>query len=135
MKKIGVIPNFEKDPEFKDTKKILKYIKSIGAMPLLTAFAANMTDMPESAVDEDELFKSSDFIVVLGGDGTLLEAAERASLYGTPILGINFGTMGFLTDSERTGAEESIRLAVEGKCVIEKRIMLKGTVCKADGNK
>ena len=129
MKKIGIIPNFEKDPGLKDTRKIVEYIKSIECEPVLANPSADMLGEAK-AVDTEELFKTSDFIVVLGGDGTLLKAAEKASIYDKPILGINFGTMGFLTDSEKAGAEDSILKAVNGQCCIEKRIMLSGSLCK-----
>ena len=130
MKKIGIIPNFEKDPGLNDTKKIVDFVKSIGCKPVLSNPSAELLGYSKEAVDFEDLFKESDFIVVLGGDGTLLKASERASIYDTPILGINFGTMGFLTDAERSGAEESILKAVNGECKLEKRIMLSGSLYK-----
>lgn len=130
MKRIGIIPNFEKDPGLNDTKKIVEFIKSIDCEPVLSNPSASIMGLGELAVDFEELFKTSDFIVVLGGDGTLLKASEKASIHDTPILGINFGTMGFLTDAERSDAEKSILKVVKGEYKIEKRMMLSGGLYK-----
>jgi NAD+ kinase len=66
-----------------------------------------------------------DILVVLGGDGTLLHVAEEASMYQLPVLGVNLGNLGFLTEvaaDERYEALET--LLVEDEVRMEKRIML-----------
>jgi len=65
-----------------------------------------------------------DLCLVLGGDGTLLGAARQVSGFGTPILGINLGSLGFLTAHPVEEAAEMVRLYFEGKLARETRSML-----------
>lgn len=65
-----------------------------------------------------------DRLIVLGGDGTMLRVALRASALGIPIVGVNFGTLGFLTEFERDEYERVVPLVLDEKCAGQKRSML-----------
>ncbi len=69
-----------------------------------------------------------DCVIVIGGDGTLIEAAR--ALYGReiPILGINMGTLGYLTEVEVGQIEEAVEQVLKGDFTLERRMMLQGTV-------
>ncbi len=71
--------------------------------------------------------KEVDCVVVVGGDGTLIEAARI--LYGReiPILGVNMGTLGYLTEVETGQIEEAVEQMLKGDFTLERRMMLKGT--------
>lgn len=64
------------------------------------------------------------FCVVLGGDGTMLRVAHHAAVYGVPLLGINLGTLGFLTDVDKKQGLAALEKVITGKYSGEKRIML-----------
>ena len=66
----------------------------------------------------------ADLCLVLGGDGTLLHAARRVGLRGTPILGINLGSLGFLTAHPVSGAREAVEAFLAGSLVPDVRPML-----------
>jgi NAD+ kinase len=66
----------------------------------------------------------ADLCLVLGGDGTLLYAARRVGLRGTPILGINLGSLGFLTAHPVSGALEAVKAFLAGSLVPDMRPML-----------
>jgi NAD+ kinase len=74
----------------------------------------------------DELPKHVDLIVVLGGDGTLLSVANRIAQTGRdiPILGVNFGSLGFLTEIRIDELYPSLEAAVEGRARYDERLML-----------
>lgn len=72
-------------------------------------------------------FAAADMIFVIGGDGTILRAAKTALIYDKPILGINAGRLGFLSDIEADDLSVIEKLFTEG-CKIEKRSVLKVTV-------
>ena len=124
MKIIGIIPNLYKDPELKVTKEIIDILLKYECTPAIPEYMANKSAYSEYAMDYEELYRDSEFVIVLGGDGTILEASHAAAKYNTPLLGINLGTLGFLTDVEVSGAEKAIQNALDGNYKIENRMML-----------
>lgn len=81
---------------------------------------------PENAekISIDELTQTSDVILSIGGDGTLLHTAFEVGTSGTPILGINIGRLGFLADVEASKIQSAMRLMEEGRYIIEERMVL-----------
>jgi len=67
-------------------------------------------------------------VLVLGGDGTLLRAAELARPAGVPLLGVNFGRVGFLAQAEHSSLDDVLRVLVEGRYGIEERMTLDAVV-------
>ncbi len=69
-----------------------------------------------------------DWVVVLGGDGTLLGAARKVGKYGVPILGVNIGGLGFLTEIPLKRLYPAIEMMLKGQLEIESRLMLETKV-------
>lgn len=65
-----------------------------------------------------------DRLIVLGGDGTVLRAARRASVLDIPIVGVNYGRLGFLTEFSREDTLLAAKLALDGNCSLVHRSML-----------
>lgn len=65
-----------------------------------------------------------ELVIVLGGDGTILRAAELARQSPAPLLGINLGHVGFLAEAERESLEESVRRAIDRDYQVEERMTL-----------
>ncbi|HLS03984.1 MAG TPA: NAD kinase [Actinomycetales bacterium] len=82
---------------------------------------------------ENEPAPQTDLVVVLGGDGTILRAAELVRNTGVPLLGINLGHVGFLAEREREDIEETVARVVEGDFEVEVRQTLDVTVIAPDG--
>ena len=78
-------------------------------------------------VDREELPSRVDLVVVLGGDGTLL-SVTRGAINGTPILGINMGTLGFLTEHPAESLFPMLHAAIEGRAATVRRERLLVTV-------
>ena len=76
------------------------------------------------ACDIEELWKSSDVAISLGGDGSMLSAARSVGHHGIPILGINLGSLGFLTETTENQVEEALNLLEGNKFEIEERMVL-----------
>lgn len=72
-----------------------------------------------------EIKPDIDMIIVLGGDGTLLHIAERAARHAIPVLGINLGNLGFLTEFREDETFSALEKILENKIVLENRLMLK----------
>ncbi len=64
----------------------------------------------------------ADLVVVLGGDGTLLRAAELARPCGVPLLGVNLGRIGFLAEADLDSLEETVRAIVDGDYLVDERM-------------
>lgn len=78
-----------------------------------------------------EVLEGYECIIVLGGDGTLLNAASAASHVDIPLFGINLGTVGFLTEGEVTNWREIIDRLFADDFDIQERMMIKGSIKKS----
>jgi len=76
------------------------------------------------AVDEAELVRQAELVIAIGGDGTLLYAAGLVATRGTPLLGVNRGRLGFLTDVSPDDMLASVDAAIEGRCEVDYRPLL-----------
>jgi NAD+ kinase len=75
----------------------------------------------------------ADLLVSLGGDGTLLRSVDAALARGIPVLGVNIGRLGYLTEVEPAGLEEALGRFLAGSHQVEERMTLSVTVAAADG--
>lgn len=124
MQKIGIIPNIIKDEQLEMTQKVIEWFEVHQFQVAVTSSISQMLNRKEIGLEEDVLYKTSDCIVVLGGDGTLLGVAQKAAMEQVPIIGVNLGRLGFLTDVEKDTALISFEKFVSGNYYIEKRMML-----------
>lgn len=110
------------------------WLEARGIEPVFeTATAVLMPDAPARRVaDKQSLVKDVDIVVVLGGDGTLLSIADciGAAGSGIPMLGVNFGSLGFLTEVTLPELYPSLEAALSGRAPIEERMMLHTTTLR-----
>lgn len=83
-----------------------------------------------SVVTREELGKKADLIIVVGGDGSLLNAVHAIIDDNTPVLGINRGRLGFLTDIHPTELQAQINAVLEGQYEEEKRFLLQAEILR-----
>jgi NAD+ kinase len=81
----------------------------------------------------DRIEPGMDILIILGGDGTLLHVAARASELDIPVVGINLGDLGFLTEIAADEMYTALATILAGEVNIEKRMMLRATVLDPDG--
>ena len=81
-------------------------------------------------MDKDEMIKKCDLIVVLGGDGTFIGVGRRMSQRSIPILGINLGQLGFLTEVKKEEFFQALNMALHGRLPISERTMLECTLIR-----
>ncbi|CAM3804241.1 NAD kinase [Roseateles saccharophilus] len=93
-----------------------------------TALNTGLTDY--DALSHDELGRVCDLAVVVGGDGTMLGFAREMAPYGIPLLGINQGRLGFITDIPTERWRESLAPVLAGDYEVESRAMLEGAVLR-----
>lgn len=87
---------------------------------LVQWFAGKSIESAINTISEDQ-----DVLIILGGDGTLLHVAEEASQCGIPVVGVNLGNLGFLTEVSEDERFEALESIMAGSAVIEERTMLK----------
>jgi NAD+ kinase len=125
------IAGFILKPDCSDIKNIYLDIKKIfenfNITVLLEEKSAQELHL-ECGIDFDTLCKKSDFLVTLGGDGTLISIARRGFHYQKAVMGINLGTLGFLTDIMPNEIEQFLEKFIEDKYRIDHRMMIKATI-------
>ena len=83
---------------------------------------------PDATAEIPGLGAKADLMVVLGGDGTLIACARRAAEHNVPLVGVNLGRLGFLTDIPADSLAPAIESVLEGEFTAEQRILLAGSV-------
>jgi len=103
------------------------WLEQRGVTPVFEADTATLADLPRAArASRDDLPRDVDLVVVLGGDGTLLAMADRIGEAGrdVPILGVNFGSLGFLTEIRIDELYPSLETVLDGTARYDQRMML-----------
>ncbi|MBI5334675.1 MAG: NAD kinase [Burkholderiales bacterium] len=102
------------------------------SLELDTARNTGMTDYP--ALDPRQMGEQCDLAVVVGGDGTMLHIARELARYNVPLVGINHGRLGFVTDIPMEGWQKTLAAMVAGDYEEESRAMLEGSVIRHSPN-
>ena len=114
-------------PELKDTYfKIKELFQNANIEILLEDNSAHMIDL--IGLPLDELCQRADFLISVGGDGTLLSVVRKSFKYDKPVLGINLGTLGFLTDISMHQLPNFIKDLKNNIYKIDGRMMIEGSV-------
>ena len=115
---------------------LLSHLKKRGIRALLPQ--GDPFDVPADLVvrvPEDEIANQADLVIAIGGDGTLLYAARLVAHRGVPLVGINRGRLGFLTDVLPQDMFASVDAALEGRCERDERALLEARIVGANGIK
>ncbi len=128
MKKIGIITNVDRDIDYTYTKVLAESIAKRGGQVMMTDELSEKVSNVERCGDEHGIFQGCDLVVCLGGDGTFLNVARKVYMKGIPILGINLGNLGFLTEVDRNDIDLAIGQLFENKYEIEERMMLEAVI-------
>ena len=123
IKKIGIVANIEKEKIADHVRSLKKWLEERGVKVFLEREISGKTAL-DGGLTWDELARKSELVVVLGGDGTMLRTARCLTGYKVPILGINMGSFGYLTEVNLNEIHSTLKLIISGKLVTEKRMML-----------
>jgi NAD+ kinase len=122
--KIGLIANPQKPFAKKVVVDLIEFLVKNKITPLLEKSAAEAINHTRYSTIEKTIVNSSDLIVALGGDGTMLRAARLVSSKGLPIMGINLGGLGFLTEFSADEAKKAVTDFLNKNCREEERMVL-----------
>ena len=126
IKKVGIIANQLKINAIDYVDKIKKILEEY---KIKCVYYSDLYMCNENTSAFDEI----DLMIVLGGDGTLLNFARLNASRYIPMLGINFGTLGFIAEVEPEDYKEAVLRVLEGDYFLSERIVLKATVLKEAG--
>ncbi len=131
MDKFCVIANAEKDINYETAEYIRGFLELQGKRCLLVRDRFIEADEKRYAGIE-EIPTDTDCIIILGGDGTMIQAAKDLHEMNIPLLGVNLGTLGFLTEVEKQDIDISLNELFKENFKIENRLMLEGNVCSKE---
>ena len=131
MKTIGLAPNPHKPDAVRLAGEIATWLESRGLKPLLSPEAAAAVDKTHLGADDERLART-DMLIILGGDGTMLRWSRLAASHGTPMLGVNFGHYGFITEIEPDEVQSSIDRVLAGDYTVSERVVLRAVVITDD---
>jgi NAD+ kinase len=123
IKRIGIVANIEKEKIADHVKSLKKWLEDKSMEVFLGTEIAQKIALG-GGLQWDDLARKSQLVVVLGGDGTMLRTARYVAEYKVPILGINMGGLGYLTEVNLNEMHSALELIISGKFVAEKRMML-----------
>lgn len=129
MKAFYIVYNPDKDDDAQVLARLRDYIQEKNCV------SGYMDCYSFSALGKDEVVRvlsGYDYILVLGGDGTLLNAASTVSHVDIPLFGINLGTVGFLTEGEVTNLAAIMERLLSDDFSIQERMMIRGSVRSGD---
>ncbi|MCM3881072.1 MAG: NAD(+)/NADH kinase [Vicinamibacterales bacterium] len=140
VRRVGIVAKTRLERAAEHLSTIAEWLEARSVQPVFdpdTALLAQAAGAKSrfDVVDKDRLANEVEMVVVLGGDGTLLGMAGRIGQSGShiPILGVNFGSLGFLTEVTLPEIFSSIEATLDGRAEIEERMMLRVTVEREAG--
>lgn len=127
--KIGIMPHTGKPVAMQLTVEVIEYLMSKGKIPWISEEVAALIGRPDVGRKE-ETIKEIDVLLVLGGDGTLLNAARTIVDYDILILGVNVGHLGFLTEIETDHLYQSLDKLLARDFHVEERMFIECQVIR-----
>ncbi len=128
MNKFYIITNKMKDPDYSFTREIMDYLNSMGMECQCQDSEQDLMYTKYRYTNADLIPDDVECIIVLGGDGTLIQAARDLNKKNIPMLGVNIGTLGFLTDTEKESIYPALASVIKDEFEIDSRMMLEGRV-------
>ena len=134
FQRIGIVGKYDSHNLAEPLEKLIAFLEGRGVSVVLdrrSAAAVGSAHAP--AVSLEDIGSHADLVVVLGGDGTLLYAARVLACQKVPLIGINLGQLGFLTDIPANAMETMLGQVLDGEYQEETRTLLKTKIVR-DGN-
>lgn len=128
MQTFGLVVNLEKESVRELADLIVNWLEEKGRTVLMNEDTANQLNLSRIGVPQARLVERAECMMVLGGDGTILRTARKVASAGTPIFGINFGHLGFLTEIDVPDILPAMEKLLSGQYHIDERMMLEARV-------
>ena len=131
FERIGIVGRLDSDSVVDSVRRLTHLLSELNrACRIDLPLAKAIPGLNCEALDRSGLGQWADLIIVVGGDGTLLGAARDLAEFNVPLLGINRGRLGFLTDIMPVEMEQKVRDVLSGRYVIENRFLLQASIIR-----
>jgi len=121
--RVGVVSRIDTDAVFPVTRRVIEHLESQGVEVLVETETAMALEMKNETIDLTDM--EADFVVAVGGDGTILRVAMGLKIPDTPLLGVNMGRRGFLCEVPKEDVESAIDRVVSGNYELETCVKLR----------
>jgi len=130
IKTIGIIAKDDSDAVSQTVRQLFDFLRDKSCEVLFDQSAEGLIENTD-CVSRETLAQQSDLAIVVGGDGTFLSAVRSLADFGTPVLGINLGRLGFLADISPDQMLEHLQQILDGQYVDESRFLLEAEVIRS----
>lgn len=130
MKKFCIVSNYQKDKDLTFAKWTADMIAKGGGTSEILQVGEVSNEFDDSFKKIGRIDPSTEAVIVLGGDGSMLSTVRELAILEIPAIGVNLGTVGVLTEIELTDIEKAIQSLLDDTCYIEDRVILKGTIIR-----
>lgn len=137
IRRVGVLVKPQQPEAIKTICRLVEWLNArgvtlVGGPKLDQSSIVQETGCAIETLELDELAESVDMIVVLGGDGTMISTARLLDKREVPVLGINFGTLGYLAEFRLEELEQALTAIFEGHYRLDRRVMLAAELCRGE---
>ncbi|GAB4117385.1 MAG: NAD(+)/NADH kinase [Candidatus Caldatribacteriota bacterium] len=132
LKSIGLVVNYQKEKAKETVNYLVEWFRAKNIKVYVEGFSDKHLNQKGLHYKVEEFLPTVDLVLSLGGDGTLLRTARIATLKDLPILGINLGGLGFLTQVRLEELEQSLIKLYQGEYGLQKRMMLDCVIKRKD---
>jgi NAD+ kinase len=132
IKRVGIISKPKKTEIREIVPGLLKWLRERSIEAFIDKETGAIMDMKEGCLTRNEMPSHADLLIVLGGDGTLLATARALNRKPVPILAVNLGGLGFLTEITCEELIPTLATVVEGTYQTDRRVQIEGELIRAD---
>ena len=133
MSVISMMVHPERNESLEVAAALADYLEKSGNKVRLDEVGASAVGRSELGCSTENFAADADLAVSIGGDGTMLRTFERVAQAGVPVLGVNVGHLGYLTEFEADEAQTAVDKALRGDLPVEERLMIQSRVQRCDG--
>ena len=133
MSVLSMMVHPERNASLEVAAALADYLEKSGNKVRLDEVGASAVGRSELGCSTENFAADADLAVSIGGDGTMLRTFERVAQAGVPVLGVNVGHLGYLTEFEADEAQTAVDKALRGDLPVEERLMIQSRVQRSDG--
>ena len=133
MSVISMMVHPERNESLEVAAALADYLEKSGNDVRIDEVGASAVGRSELGCSTENFAADADLAVSIGGDGTMLRTFERVAQAGVPVLGVNVGHLGYLTEFEADEAQTAVDKALRGDLPVEERLMIQSRVQRFDG--